>query len=101
MRFWWNPERLTLGELEARAGTRLTWLFPFLHPRVAGEVAEWLDELAVLRVHLRERTGNRMADRDRLGLLAATLNDHVEVELVGERNGEERREHGVLKLDGR
>jgi hypothetical protein len=45
-----------LGELEAGAGagTGLTWLFPFLYPWITSEVAEWLEELAVLWVHLLE-----------------------------------------------
>ena len=42
--------RLTLGELEAGAGAGTTGLLAFLHPRVAGKEAFWLDQLAVLRV---------------------------------------------------
>ena len=79
----------------------MTWLFPFLHPWVTGEESKGLDDLAVLRIHLSEGTGNRVADGNCLGLLAAALDDHVQVELVRERESEERCEHVVLKLDGR
>ena len=49
-----NPEKLTLRELEAGAGTGLAGLFPFLHPWVTSEETERLDHLAVLGVHLGE-----------------------------------------------
>ena len=96
-----NPESLTFGELEACAGTGLAWLFPFLHPWVTGEEAERLDDFAVLGVHQSERAGDRMADRNRLGLLAAAFDDDVQIELVGKREGQEWCQNGVLKLDRR
>ena len=42
-----------------------------------------------------------MTDSNCLGLLAAALYDHVEVEFIGKGKGEERCEDAVLKLDGR
>ena len=96
-----EADRSALGELEALAGTGLAGLFAFLHARVAGQEAERLDDLAVFRVHLGERAGDRVADGDGLGVGAAALDDDLEVELVHQRRRLERREDGVLKFDGR
>jgi hypothetical protein len=52
---------LTLGELEALAGTGLTGLFAFLHARVAGEEASLLEHATQFRVHLNQGAGNTMA----------------------------------------
>ncbi len=92
---------LTLGELEARARTWLTWLFPFLHPWVTSEETERLDHLAMLWIHEGQGAGNRVADRNRLRLLAAAFDDDVEVKFIGKRDGEKRCKHVILKLDGR
>jgi hypothetical protein len=92
--------RLTLGELEALAGTGLTGLFAFLHAGIASQETKWFDDLAVFRVHLCERARDRVTDRNRLGVGAATSDDDFEVELVHQRSRLKRREDGVLKFDG-
>lgn len=91
----------TLGELEAGAGTGTTGLFAFLHPRIAGEEALGLDQLAVLGVEKGERAGDRMADRDGLRVLATAFDDGFHVELVDHVQGLERRDDGVLEVDRR
>ena len=93
--------RLTLGELEALAGSGLTSLFAFLHPWVTGKETKRLDGLAVFWIHLGKGAGDRVADRNGLSLLATAFDDDVQVKLVGKSNCLERREHRVLKLDRR
>ena len=88
-----------LGELEALAGTGLTGLFAFLHARVAGEETERLDDLAVFGVDLGEAAGDRVTDRNGLGVDAATFDDHVDVVLVGQRGRLEGGEDRVLEFD--
>lgn len=94
------PEGSALGELEALTGTGLTGLFAFLHARVASEETEWLDDFAVFWINLSEAAGNRVADRDRLGVDAAAFDDHIHIELIDESGGLERCENCVLEFDG-
>jgi len=93
--------RLTLGELEALAGAWLTSLFPFLHAWVTCEEAKWLDQLAVLWVHLGKGAGDRVTDGNSLCVGATTLDDDVHIELVRQGCSLERSEDGVLQLDCR
>jgi len=93
--------RLTLGELEALAGAWLTSLLPFLHAWVTCEEAEWLDQLAVLWVHLGKGAGDRVTDGHSLCVGATTLDDDVHIELVRQGCCLERSEDGVLELDRR
>ena len=93
--------RLTLGELEAGAGTWLTWLLALFHPWITGEETFRLDELAVLRVELGKGAGDRVADRDGLGMFATTFNDHFHIELVDHVHDLERGDNCVLEIEGR
>ena len=87
---------LTLGKLESGAGTGTTGLLALLHPWVAGQETLGLDRLAVLRVEERERAGNRVTNRNGLGVLATALDDSFHIELLYHVQGLERSDDGVL-----
>ena len=93
------PRRdLTLGELEALASTGLAGLLAFLHARISGQKAKWLDDLAVFRVHLGERSADGVADGDGLGMDTTALNHDSEIELVDQRELLEGSQDAVLEF---
>lgn len=94
-------QRLTLGELEAGAGAWLPWLLALFHPWVTGKETFRLDKLAVLWVELGEGAGDRVTDRNSLGMLATTFNDNFHIKLVNHVHDLERGNHRVLEIESR
>ena len=92
---------LTLGELEALAGTRLSGFFALFHAGISSEKAFLLEGGPEIWIDLDEGAGNREANRSDLANDAAAVGVHVQVkllELVGREEGEE---HAVLLRDRR
>ena len=71
--------RLTLRELEALAGTRLTGFLALLHAAVTRHAAGLLERGAEIRVGFDQRTGQSVADGTGLTGNAATLREHDNV----------------------
>ena len=71
--------RLTLRELEALAGTRLTGFLALLHAAVTRHAAGLLESGAEIGVSLDERTGQTVADCASLTGNAAALREHDNV----------------------
>ncbi len=76
-------ERLTLGELEALAGTWATGLLTFFHTGVTGQHAVLLEDTAVLGVRKDQRTGDAHADGTHLAGHATTVRTDVDVIALG------------------
>lgn len=104
MRCGFSEDRLcelAFGELEAGTSTGLAGFLALFHPWVTGEEALGLNELAVLWVKKGERAGDRMADRDSLGVFTATFNDDFDIELIDHVDGLERGDHSILEINRR
>ncbi len=57
-----SVSRLTLGELEARAGTGAAWLLTFFHTRITSQEAGFLQCWAISQIMQKQGAGNSVAD---------------------------------------
>jgi hypothetical protein len=96
-----GPSGLTLGELEALAGTRLTGLFPLFHPRVAGEEAGGAKSGFDFGVFGQQGAGESVADGSDLAGHATTFDIHGHIILLRGIGDLERLNENVLQRDGR
>lgn len=95
------PFRLTLGELEALAGTGATWLLTFLHAGVTRQQAVFTQLGAVGFVDLYKRTGNGQTNGADLTLNTATGRYDLDVVLVHGACDQKWLKSAVLKLNRR
>ena len=77
-----DPERLTLGELEALAGAGLTRFFTLFHARVAGQKTVLLERDTESFIGLQQSAGNREANRASLTGGSAAMRIHGDIKQV-------------------
>jgi hypothetical protein len=91
---------LTLGELEALAGTRATWFLALTHPGIASQKALDLEGGAVLGVEFVESAGDGEAECASLTLKSTTCGLGLDVVALHGIDRLKRLQNGVLLGNG-
>lgn len=95
-----RTQRLTLGELEALAGTWATWLLTFLGAGVTSEQASLLEDATMLWIHGDESAGDAELHCADLTGDTTAAGVHIEIILLTGICQGQRGQNLVLKGDG-
>src|SRR6478752_3634934 len=90
--------RLTLGELEAFAGTLATWFFTFLHPRVASEESGSLELRTHFLVDNAQGAGDTQTGGTDLAIWSTTVGIDGNIKTLGGFGDLKRGKHDVLHV---
>jgi len=91
--------RLTLGELEAFAGTGATWLLSFTHPRITGQKTVNLESGAIFGIEIQKSAGNGETKSPCLSLKSTTRGLGLDVVVLDGMKSLKWFEYGILLRD--